>query len=530
MNERTRNSRLNKQGGQNSEKKGRMMLRLVSVLIGLLIWLTVVNISNPEVTRTRTVPVTVVNDQVLTAAGKCYRIQGGENVTVSYQVRSRDAYRIEADTFRAVADLSNLYSVTGSVPVTVEVVKNKELLIGTPAVRPQVIHVRTEDLQNKSFSVSSGVLGQVMPDHSVGSITVHPETIMVSGPMSQVGRISSVGIMVDVSGHEDDFSGTEKPRFFDANGNVISFEEEGLTTEPEELAYEVDMLLGKTLTLRFEVSGNVAPGYRFTGAESAMKSVAVVGEDVILGTMNELVIPGTALNVEGARENRSVTVDLSQYLPSGVTVRGNSLATVNLKVEALNSRAFQLSLDNGITMTGRKEGLVYTLYPNLISVELSALPEELKTLTSEDLNATLDFSAMEVGNYVGQISLSAPEGTSIASITPFTVIVSHEQEGPSGTFVGEGGPENVQDTPYLETVQPVSGENGQQQESQGSSEASAETGTGQAGSQKVTPESPAVREEEPGTEPGTEPKTEPGTEPVTEPEKETDSEPESSAQ
>ena len=458
MNERTRNSRQNKKNGQSSEKKGRMMLRFVSVLIGLLIWLTVVNISNPEVTRTRTVPVTVMNTEVLTAAGKCYTIQGGDNVTVSYQVRSRDAYRIEADTFRAVADLSNLYSVTGSVPVTVEVMKNRELLIGTPAVRPQVIHVSTEDLQNKSFSVSSSVRGQVLPNHSVGTITVQPETIMVSGPMSQVGRISSVGIMVDVSGHGDDFSGTERPRFFDANGNVISFGDEGPVTEPEEIAYEVDMLLGKTLTLRFEVSGNAAPGYRFTGAESAMKSVAVVGEDVILANLNEVVIPGTALNVEGATENRAVTVDLSQYLPAGVKVRGNSLATVNLKVEALNSRAFQLSLDSGIETRGRKEGLVYTLYPNLISVEVSALPEELDSITSEDLNASLDFSAMDVGNYTGRLVVTAPQGTSIASITPFTVIVSQEEEGPSGTFVGENGPENVQDPAYTETVRAVSGE------------------------------------------------------------------------
>ena len=88
MKERTRNSRLNKQSGQSSEKKGRMMLRLVSVLIGLVIWLTVVNISNPEVTRTRTVPVTVVNTEVLTAAGKCYTIQGGDTVTITVPVLS----------------------------------------------------------------------------------------------------------------------------------------------------------------------------------------------------------------------------------------------------------------------------------------------------------------------------------------------------------------------------------------------------------------------------------------------------------
>ena len=230
-----------------------------------------------------------------------------------------------------------------------------------------------------------------------------------------------------------------------------------------------------------------------------MKSVAVVGEDVILEKLNEVVIPGTALNVEGATENRAVTVDLSQYLPAGVKVRGNSLATVNLKVEALNSRAFQLSLDSGIETRGRKEGLVYTLYPNLISVEVSALPEELDSITSEDLNASLDFSAMDVGNYTGRLVVTAPQGTSIASITPFTVIVSQEEEGPSGTFVGEGGPENVQDTPYRETVQPVSGEI-RQQESEGSTEASAETEAGAAGIRETAPESTAGTEEAAGTE------------------------------
>ena len=464
MNVRTKSSREKGQNGQGRGSKTgskRVMLGFVSGVLGLLIWLTVVNISNPEVSRTKTVPLTVLNGDVLTNAGKSYTMQGGESVTVSYQVRSRDAYRIEADTFRAVVDLADLYSVTGSVPVTVEVLKNRELISGTPSARPSVVRVSTEDLQNKSFSISSMTSGDAAPDHSVGSVTVSPETIMVSGPMSQVGRISSVGIVVDVTGRSDDFGGLASPRFYDANGNEIRFAEDYLTTEPAQIGYDVDMLLGKSLPLNFEVSGNAAPGYRFTGAESGMKSVAVVGEDAILETLDSLVIPGTALNVEGATETRSVSVELSQYLPAGVQVSGNSVATVHLKVEALNSRAFQLSMDSGIEVTGRREGLVYTLYPSLISVELSALPEELERISSEDLNASLDLSGMSAGNYTGRLAVTAPAGTSIASVTPFTVIVTEEQEGPSATIVGEEGPENVQDPSMEETGEAGSPSNGE---------------------------------------------------------------------
>ena len=59
-------------------------LKLRAVGIALIIWLTVVNISNPEVTRTKTVPLNIVNAEVLINAGKTYEVQSGDTVTVSY--------------------------------------------------------------------------------------------------------------------------------------------------------------------------------------------------------------------------------------------------------------------------------------------------------------------------------------------------------------------------------------------------------------------------------------------------------------
>ena len=82
-----------------------LALKLVSVVVAFLIWATVVNISNPEVIRSKTVPVTILNGKLLTNAGKTYTVVGGDSVTVSYKVRTRDAYRISEDNFRATADM-----------------------------------------------------------------------------------------------------------------------------------------------------------------------------------------------------------------------------------------------------------------------------------------------------------------------------------------------------------------------------------------------------------------------------------------
>lgn len=415
---------------------GNFGLKVMSVILGFGAWLAVTNISNPEVTRTKTVPLTILNEQILTDAGKTYEIQSGDTVTVSYTVRTSSAGKISADDFRATVDLANLYSLTGSVPVTVEVVNNKDLISGTPVARPSIVRVTMEDIQNKSFDLSTRTVGSPSDGYAVGSLSLKPDSIMVSGPVSQVGRINSVGVEVNVTGATEDLSGTTGVVFYDSNGNKFEIEDERLTCSPAEVQYTVDMLRGKTLPLSFETSGEAAPGYRFTGVECSVKSVAVVGEQTTLDELDELVIPASALNIDNATESRDVVLDLNEYLPDGVTVNGTSTVTVTLKVEALHTKAFQLSLSSGITSIGAKSEYVYTLNPEIISVELSGLPEDLEKVQASELIAEIDFSGMGPGEYEGKLSLTAPSGTSVATVTPFTVTVREESGGPGETVSG----------------------------------------------------------------------------------------------
>lgn len=413
-----------------------LALKLVSVVVAFLIWATVVNISNPEVSRSKTVPVTLLNGNLLTNAGKTFTVVGGDTVTVTYRVRTRDAYRISEDNFRATADMAALYTVTGSVPVEVEVTGNRELIIGTPTVRPGSIRVSTEELQNKSFSLTTRVEGTPAEGFSVGSMTVDPQNVMVSGPVSIVGRISSVGVEADVTGASGDLEGDAPITFFDANGNRFEITDDRLTTDPETISYRIHMLRGKTLTLNFRTEGQAAPGYRFTGVECTVKSIGVVGERSILDGLDSLTVSGKDLSVENASADRIVSVDLKSYLPAGVSVIGNSYVQLTLKVEPLNTQAVQLSLDNGIRVQNRREGYVYTLTPEIISVELSGLPDDLRSVQAADLNAVLDVEDMDFGLNSGSLDLTAPANTAIASVTPFTVVVSDMSDGPGAAIRG----------------------------------------------------------------------------------------------
>ena len=134
-------------------------LKLISFLLAFFLWLLVVNMSNPLIEGSKEVELEIVNADILEEAGQTYEIVGKSTVTVRYSVATLDAYKIQASDFRAYIDLADLYDVTGAVPVNLEMVANQGL-ISSPRVKPEVVHVETEDLQRKRFDLRVSTTGE----------------------------------------------------------------------------------------------------------------------------------------------------------------------------------------------------------------------------------------------------------------------------------------------------------------------------------------------------------------------------------
>ena len=67
-------------------KTNNLVLKISSLSVAFLVWIIVVNVSNPIVTRNISVPLNVVNANIITDAGKTYSLMGANSVTVSYEV------------------------------------------------------------------------------------------------------------------------------------------------------------------------------------------------------------------------------------------------------------------------------------------------------------------------------------------------------------------------------------------------------------------------------------------------------------
>ena len=96
-----------------------LFLKIISIFVAFIVWLVVIDISNPPVTLTKTVTLQIEGEDIISTAGKTYTLNVGNSVNVTYNVRSKDRDKVSADDFKAYIDLGDLYSVTGAVPVNI---------------------------------------------------------------------------------------------------------------------------------------------------------------------------------------------------------------------------------------------------------------------------------------------------------------------------------------------------------------------------------------------------------------------------
>lgn len=411
-------------------------LKILAVVLAVFMWLIMVNVSNPLMTETRTVAVEIINEDILEKSNLTYELQGKNTVTVSYDVRVRDQYRVTASDFYAYADLSQLYDVTGSIPVQVEIANDsvRPLIEGTPTVKPGVVQIKTEPLQRKRFDLRAHTTGTEQEGYALGQVSLNPGYVYVTGAVSVIGQISSAGVDLKIDGINSDQDGSARVKFYDANDNELNLGSE-VRLNIEEVDYHITILNVKNLALDFQVGGTVRDGFRFTGVECDVKSVSVEGLKAALASVNTLTIPEEMLNVDGATGDVQVEVDLREILPDNITMANDSVTTalVTLKVEALTVKEVEYDLID-VMFEGGQESYSYYFEQDKVTLQVRGLSEDLERIQNGDIILGLDVEGMEPGVYPARFNASLRDGFELVGQSPVMITVEDLNAGP-----GESG-------------------------------------------------------------------------------------------
>lgn len=391
-------------------------LAVLSVVLAFGLWVFVTRAENPEQTRRLSnvnIPVSAVNvpPDVVVAE---------ELQLVHVEVRAEESVleSLTEDDFEATVDLEGLpvggYNETVDVrPLTsrgnLRVIK----------VLPAKIEVRLAQLRSKNVSIELEMKGSPPADYVIGATELGVDEAAVSGPQESVAAVTSVVASVDVGGRTEAFDGSVRLEARNQQGVLVQQVE--VNPRAVDVKIEIEQrTFSRALAVSPQLKGVPRQGHNVVGVSVEPVIVTVFGSQSFIEEATT--ISTQPVDVEDATEDVVRTVSLD--LPSGVTVKGSVNVTVTVRITPAPG---QLTFAVPLTVSGLSNDLsIIGALPPVQVFLFGPLPVLLE-LNPNDISASVDLDGKGGGTHKVKVSVSAPDGLEVRSVSPEELEIQLEQ-------------------------------------------------------------------------------------------------------
>ncbi|MCK9485420.1 MAG: CdaR family protein [Dehalococcoidia bacterium] len=390
-------------------------LLLLSLMLGVSLWVFVTDTENPTVVDffPQPVPVEAVNvGDSLAVANQL------PSVTVRVSAPSDRWEQLTAANFRALVDLDGFDARSQQVPVQVEVT-------GISGVRvvetdPQQITVNLEDLVSKTAPVKTRVVGSLPIGYELESMTPAMTDVTVTGPASLVDRVTEAAADVPVTGLTVGLEQTVSLKPLGAGGAEIH----GVRIEPATLSVDLAIIQStilRTVPLTVEVVGTPAPGFRVSGVSTSPAAVQVQGPIQSLQQVDAIALPSA--NVNGARTDivRSVAIPL----PEGLSFVATERATITVTIVPVDG---SVQTTAAVEVEGLGSGLAAQVQAPGVTMVLRGPLPVLNALEVDAVRATVDAQGRGPGTFNLPVLVTTPDGITADAVQPGMVTVTIVQQ------------------------------------------------------------------------------------------------------
>jgi YbbR domain-containing protein len=279
--------------------------RIICVVLACCLWIYVMNEQNPVTERTF-----VVN---LETRG----LQSGMMVfnapsKVNVKVRSNRAILgdLNPEAISAYLNLENMKVGQHAVTVACDFPKGEVLEIS-----PKVVNLYIDTGKEKSFKVTTRVVGIPNSDLTVGRRVVTPTEVRVKGAAHRVDTVEGVIAPLDITERKDDFT---------AHVNLVAVGADGiempdLTIEPAVAAVEAKMvhqLITTDLSVNANLTGSLPSNLKLAKVEIVPSQIKVTAAPSLLEKINAL----STAPIDLSKVNTNVNVKVPLELQEGMVV------------------------------------------------------------------------------------------------------------------------------------------------------------------------------------------------------------------
>lgn len=402
-------------------------LKLMSVVIGIVIWLLVVNVDDPIISDTIPgVTVTIKNEAYVESAGLMCLVEEDQDM-ISVTVRGKRSVvdNIKATDIKAVADLTqitNMRTKPVMVPISVSCPGISPANIKTD---PMNMSIALDDKMTLEFLVTVSS-GESTPGkgYDIGSLTANPEKIKITGPQSLIQKIDKVIATVNLDGKTEDAVLLADLKIIDKNQEELKprqMEYLKFNNTDQSVNVSVDLWKVKNdINLSVGYVGYPADGYKVEKITLTPSGLTVAGTDEALQALadsgNTITIPDSCIDVSGRNDDFETKIDISALLPGDIKLTDGSNSTVIASVSILpqNSQEYSIPTQN-IEAQNVGKGLRAVFETDSIQVRVRESSKELSQLKDTDIKASIDCSGRKEGTYTIPVKIDLPMGYELVS-------------------------------------------------------------------------------------------------------------------
>lgn len=421
-------------------------LKVISVLIGILIWFLVLDNQNPLIERTISVPLRS-NPEVLDASNiRLVSSNIPTNVDVVIKGRKERLDKVTANDFEAFLDFSEIQD-TSVTELRIDLPRytgDQDIIVAD--VNPKVVKIKLENIVRREFPVRVRWNGELPEGYEVVNVKLNPSTVILQDLESVMNSVDSVVVSIDAEQALKDDTISKRIEVYNNSGKLISSLDGSVQVT---VSYDI----AKTVPVATSLTGEPRNDYYVQDYTISQDTVTITGNYDVLNEIES--IEAEPLNVDGVSE--PFQKELMLVLPENVQLYNSQpFITANVNVKKYSHKVVTIPKSSITIFGGDVTGQTnYRIMEDEITFSVKGPSEILNTLDVKSIKGFVDVSGTAEGVQPVIVRISLPSGIYLEG--DVYVNIQAENAEPSPTPApGPGSESEIPPTPA-----PESGETGE---------------------------------------------------------------------
>lgn len=370
-----------------------LVLKILSLIAAIIIWIYVINIENPEVEyELKAVNVNVTTKDTIPYKNGLIITQGqSQTIDVKLKGRHNSLSSYDFNTITAAVDINSVTQEGEyTLPINITVPGNDVWLVSSTPNKIKLIFSKTKTLNVPIKVVTDGTLPN---NYVIDTTKVEPAFINVTGPTKEVESISHAAVHINVDNLTKDTTKT-------SNISLITYDNKELksnniTLDINKVNVGISLLKKKDVPLTVKTIGKYSQNDKSVITyDIKPKIVTILGKPENVDKI-ETINLGT-IDVTNVIDNQQRSFDI--IVPNTVKKQSTETsAMVTIKISSSETKTISgVNIGTTLLSSINLDGRNVTLTKKQIDVTVSGIAPDIHNVGVNDLITEADFAKLDL--------------------------------------------------------------------------------------------------------------------------------------